>query len=364
MNFNIIQVKIILKSLYKKYEVYMAGAFFALGFLFDIITLGEIDDLSNIVSQAIYILALTFIITFEYRNITISPYGNKYFTWGFKYRDETFHFILGALLSAFTLFYFKSASLANSFLFMTFLGTLLILNELEAVQRFGIIIRTALFKLCFLSYFICLIPVIIGKVSTLIFLLSLSTSALFTMALFYILNKKDIKNLKKSLIYPHLIILLSFLILYILKVVPPVPLSLKGIGIYHSIEKKNGKYITGSTKPWWRFWDNADENFLYRDGDKIFVFTKIFSPSRYEGEIYVRWLTKIDGEYKTSDRIPLNILGGRREGFRGFTYKENYTEGEWQIRIETENKLEIGRLNLTITKDNDLEERSFKYQDL
>ena len=67
----------------------------------------------------------------------------------------------------------------------------------------------------------------------------------------------------------------------------------------------------------------------------------------------MRWEFKINGSWQTSDRIELPITGGRRHGFRGFTYKKNYPEGQGRIFVETSSGQEIGRMSFNITKTNE-----------
>lgn len=344
-----------------EYEQYFPALFFALGFSFDLFTLGEIDDLINIITQAIYLLVAGHILFTYYcppkREIT-----NKYLKYYFEYKDDIFHFLLGSLLSAFTIFYFKSASVANSFLFLGLISSLLLLNEIPYFQKLGHLVRSALFMLCLVSFLIYVIPIIFGKTGMLYFLSAALIALLLVLIKSYLfkLNSISPDEILKEFLLPQAIILLLFIILYFSKIIPPVPLSLKHIGIYHDLRKKNNTYITYSNRPWYNFWSNGDQNYLYRKGDKVFVFTKVFAPAGFAGNIYIHWLKDTDDGYKTSDRIPLKVTGGRREGFRGFSYKSNYSEGDWQVRIETEGGLEIGRINISISKDESTEKRRFK----
>ena len=50
----------------------------------------------------------------------------------------------------------------------------------------------------------------------------------------------------------------------------------------------------------------------------------------------------------------MNISGGREQGFRGFAYKQVLKPGLWQVRIETNDSREIGRLSFEVIADDDL----------
>ena len=143
-----------LLELHKKYEDWVGPFFFLFGFLFDVITLGRIDDPLNIISQGIYLIILYSFLYFEF----IGNPKHKKLEKVFEFKDEIFHFLLGALLSAFTLFYFKSASLSASFVFMLTIFILLVINELQVFQKLGLLIKSTLLFLCLLTYFLYILP--------------------------------------------------------------------------------------------------------------------------------------------------------------------------------------------------------------
>lgn len=350
-----------IKPYHKKYERYLPAVFFGLGFLLDIMTLGEIDDFSNILIFTSYLIFSGAFLAFEYQEINEFESNNKVFQFIFDYRNDIFHFFLGALLSAFTLFYFKSSSLATSFLFLIFMMSVLLLNETSFFQKNGIIVRTTMMKLCLLSYFILIIPTALGQAGSMIFAFCMVISLVLSgIAFFWLSKKRDNKEKNlKELLYPHLIVAGIFILLYLAKVLPPVPLSIKYIGIYHDVKKEENSYIVREERQSWKFWQNGDQVFKARPGDKVYVFAKIYSPGGFAGKVYIRWLKDTEDGWVTSDKIPLSITGGRNKGFRGYSYKANYEPGEWQVRIETDNGLEIGRISLEIIPDESTDERKF-----
>lgn len=354
--------KVRFEELHQQYEKYVPATFFGLGFSFDILTLGEIDDMGNIISLAVYLAMLIGINFIDYFKVDWSQNPLKLKQKFYEYRVDVFHFSAGALLSAFTLFYFKSSSLANSFLFLVLMLSLLVLNEIELFQKQGLLLRSSIAMLCFVSYLVYIVPLIIGAASALIFYSCLILAFSFSVGAFFILtykNQEKQTNIKQLLI-PHGMVLLMFGILYSFKMVPPIPLSLKYIGVFHKVEKKNGDYITSHLNPSWKFWNNGDQNFTAAPGDRVYIFTKIFAPGGFAGKVFIHWLKETNDGLKTSDKIPLNITGGRAEGFRGHAFKANYTEGDWVVKIETDEGLEIGRINLTIEKTQEEHDNELK----
>jgi len=342
-----------MKKIYEDYKKYIPAIFFVLGFLLDVFTLGEIDDFSNILVHFFYIIISGLLLQLEYLRISEIKSKNFIVLKLFQHRTDIFHFCLGSLLSSFTLFYFKSSSITNSYILMVTMVILLILNELEEFQKFGMIMRSSLFYLCLLTFVIYIIPIAIGFSGIFIFFASVVVcliASFFTKRWVSSKNKELFHN-TQNIFLPHLGISIIFTLLYLTKVFPPIPLSLKYIGVFHNIEKVNGNYLTTEYRPSWKFWHNGDQDFQYMDGDTVYIFTKIFSPSGFKERINISWAHEVDGIYKTSDRIKLNIKGGRRQGYRAYAKKRNIRPGQWRVKIETDSGLEIGRIHFYITKE-------------
>jgi hypothetical protein len=126
-----------------------------------------------------------------------------------------------------------------------------------------------------------------------------------------------------------------------------VPLSIPFIGVYHGVERTDEGYRLTHERPWWRFWHNGDQRFLAQPGDKVYVFFRIFSPSRFADQVQVRWYWRSGGGFggwALQDAIPINIVGGREQGFRGYGVKSNYQPGSWKVQVETTDGREIGRI--------------------
>ncbi len=366
------------KELHQKWQHLIPPSFFIGGFLFDVVTIGRIDDLSNILIFSFYLLLSLALFFYELlslhadqNNLTIKI-PSLFLRPIFKsksikniideYKDEAFHFAQGALLSGFTLFYFKSADFSSSLLFLFILLIPLVINEFNQIRKMGIIIKSVFLNLTLMSFVLVYTPLPFGRVGLFVFITGL---VLYLLICFGILNlfirkKVSFKILKKYWITPALSLTLIFLVLRLFKLIPPVPLSLEAAGVYHNIEKEYPLYKLYHEKKWWRFWDSSDEYFLARPGDRLYFFGSIFSPRGFKDEIYVRWKKLENGKWATSDRIPLSITGGRDRGYRGITYKENYTPGHWRVSVETSGGVEIGRKSFEIITDHSTSDRQFQ----
>ena len=152
--------------------------------------------------------------------------------------------------------------------------------------------------------------------------------------------------------YPALITFIMYTNLYGLGLVPPVPLSLKYIGIYHKVEKVNGEYLLSYHRPSWKFWQNGAQTFLAKPNDSIIAFATVFSPVSIKDQIMLNWYFDDPKQgWVKWDSIPLSISGGRAEGFRGYGVKKNYQVGDWKVIISTSDQREIGRISFTVEEN-------------
>jgi hypothetical protein len=348
---------------YEENEAKVDIAFFVAGFLFDILTLSDIDDPLSILQQVIYLTVTGSILYFEFLHPLEKTQVHQKFPKLWHYRDLAFHFLLGSLLSVYSLFFIKSASIFSSILFVIFILGLMIANEVKAIQQGKLNIKLGLYVVCVFSFFSMMFPVMLGFVGLVPFLLSVLMTLLFLWGAYRLLRREvqDDKLLLKELFAPTGTVLGLFLIFYFLGWIPPVPLSIQNMGVYHLIEKKEGQYILHHENPWYKFWNTGDQDFKAEPGDKIYFFAKIFSPGRFSDSVILHWFYKDPKRgWQSADRIPMGITGGRKGGFRGFAIKQNYQEGEWRVSVETTDQREIGRLYFDVTKVSQNPERHFE----
>ena len=354
------------KSLYEKYPFRFDIGFFLAGFLFDVVTLSEIDDVLSIVQQVFYLCVLGLILYAQFLEsfgkLQLGPRTQKFWAW----HTPAFHFVLGSLLSQYSLFFLKSASFFSSAIFVVFLMGVMLFNELEVVKKSRVDMKVGLFVLCLFSFFSILVPVLLGFVGFWPFLLSLFLTAMVVGAFFCWMLRRlgEIKFFLSRLLAPAVAVLVVFLVSYVLGWIPPVPLSVQDMGIYHDLQKVGGVFRLSHENPWWRFWNTGDQNFLARPGDRIVFFTRVFSPGGFRDSLFVEW-SRYDTKrgWLPSDRIPLQVGGGRKGGYRAYTSKQNYEPGEWRVKVETTNRIELGRLHFSIELSADTNPRSFQIRE-
>ena len=338
-----------LRLYYARHEGRVAAVFFAAGFLFDTVAVGRVDSWHMIAQQAAYLTAVTVVLTQMFfvpeppalENLT----GIKRFY--YRQRLAILSFLLGTLLNLYTLVFFKSSSLLVSFSFMLVMIALLFLNEFGPFKRLGVAFKFALLSLCGLSFCATVVPVLFGQVGITVFLVSMAVACLPMLGLAAWIRRRSPERYvaaRKQMLVPFGLMLVVFLGAYLARVIPPVPLSLPYICVYHAVARTPDGYQLSHERPVWAFWRNGDQVFLAQPGDRIYVFFRVFSPASFADEVSMRWFHREQHGWALQDTIPIKIVGGRAEGFRGYGFKSKYQPGAWKVHIETTDGREIGRV--------------------
>jgi hypothetical protein len=341
-----------LKVYYEKNERGIAVLSFVAGFVFDIVTLGRIDSWFAIGQQVLYLVLIATALTqMMLEQAGPPPQRDGMFVlkrWYYQSRTAIVHFLFGSLLNLYTIFFFKSSSLLVSFGFLVFLVLLLVANESKRFKSLGLPFKFAMLSLCMLSFFAYVVPIAAGSIGLLIFLISMLIGSLPMIALGWWARARASglsAPVRNQIHIPLGLVLLGFFVLYYFRLIPPVPLSIPFIGVYHSVERTEQGYRLSHERPPWRFWQNGDQEFVARPGDKIYVFFRVFSPTRFSDQVLVRWYWKDEARgWTLQDSIPIKIVGGREQGFRGYGFKSNYQPGAWKVQVETTDSREIGRV--------------------
>ena len=317
--------------------------------MFDTVAVGRVDSWHMIAQQIVYLAIVTAVLTQmffvpdEPAPESLSPVKRFYY----RHRIALLSFFLGTLLNVYTLVFFKSSSLLVSFAFMLVMVALLFLNEFGPFKRTGLAFRFALLSLCGLSFCATVVPVVFGQVGTAIFLASMAVGCLPMVALAAWIRKwapERSAAVRNELLVPFGLMLILFLGAYLLRVIPPVPLSVPFIGVYHAVERTPEGYRLSHERQRWAFWRNGDQEFRAQPGDRLYVFFRVFSPASCADEVRMRWFHREAHGWALQDTIPIKIVGGRAEGFRGYGFKSKYQPGAWKVQIETTDEREIGRV--------------------
>jgi hypothetical protein len=350
------------------------AAFFAAGFLFDILTLSRIDDVLTLVQQGSYlvVLAVLMIVDERYESGVAKP--PRWLAPAWRFAEDAIHFFLGSLLSSFTLFFLKSSSGIAPLLFMVVLGALLVANELPRVREQGPVVRFALLSVCVTSYGALVLPIVLGYIRAWMFVAAVVVACAASMLCVRVLSRwtGDAPSVRRRVAVPALGAQAILVVAYFTGAIPPVPLSVQYIGIYHEVVPPGAQapaedgspparrgYELMHLRPRWKVWHHGDQVFAARPGDIVYCFARVFAPRGFRDAIYVRWSWRGKDGWQDQGRAQLGIVGGRGAGFRTFATKENYQPGRWRVEIETDDGRDIGTIYFSLVNDLSTEARNF-----
>jgi len=321
-------------------------AFFTAGFVFDAFMIRRIDDEKVLIQQGVYLLVSGAILA----NIVVSRERAH------RWAAPVLHFMLGTLLNAYALFYVKSASGVAAILFFVVISVLLLVNELPSVRKLGPVVLYSLYSFSLTSYFAYLYPVLIGRIRWWMFVLAVMTSVipLVLVGMFHHKRTGDRQQVVRHALIPAASVQVLLLVLYAFRLIPPVPLSLMEIGIYHDVARQpDGRYRVTYVKPaWYNFWTSDDGDFRLRAGDRVFTFFRVFAPKGFRDEIRVAWFFKQpDRGWTPAGELPISVTGGRENGYAGFSYKQSAAPGSWRVLINSIDGREIGRQTFSVRAD-------------
>jgi len=362
-----------LRGWYSRYERHISSAALLGGFLFDIFTLTRVDQLlenlwiiGHLVVAAAGIIALNL---YEKDKEGEEKKGGepvKLTDMTFAKKPDTFHILLiiliqgafGGLMSTFLVFYFRSATFSAAWPFMLILVVAFVCNELLKHRYSRLSFQISYLFLSIFAFLIYFLPVVEHRISDGVFiqsgLVSLIAIAIFLLLLFFITREKFYRS--RYLVAAGIGgIYIVFNVLYFTNIIPPIPLSLKDAGIYHSLMRDaNGNYDVQYEPQGWKSYFTTYDLYHYVQGDTVYAYSSVFSPTDININIVHQWqyFDTTTNKWTDSDRVVLSLVGGRDGGFRTYSEKSDLTPGLWRVNIQTMQGQLIGRIKFDVVISN------------
>ena len=341
------------ETFYERYEGRVSSFALVLGFIFDSLTLQRIDLLfENVTILSYLVMSGGGIVLLNYYNE--HPPQKSFFVSLQNFLPLFIQFAFGGLFSAFFIFYTRSATWSLSGLFILILFLLLIGNEFFREHYQRLTFQVSVYFVAIFSFAIFFVPVLLKTMGALVFMLSGVVSLLFISLFFWILLRvasRQYEENKESLRKSIFSIFILVNILYFSNLIPPIPLALKEAGVYYSIEKMGESYkVVGEEKEWYESLPFSPEIVHPEAGASLYIFSSVFAPTDLDTRIIHEWQYFDDamGKWVSATKITFPIKGGRGEGYRGFSKKDNLFPGKWRVDVKTERGQIIGRLRFNI----------------
>jgi len=265
----------------------------------------------------------------------------------------TFQFIIGSWYSAFLVFYSHSASLSASWPFLIILFILFAGTEIFHRYQDRLVFQNALYFFAIFSFATSQLPLFLGTIGTVPFLLSGLASVLifaFFLWLLYVAGPARLKLAKNRIIVAVSSIFIVINVFYFAHLLPPLPLILRDIGVYHSVSPHGGAYAVAGEGSSFLSHFLGGETVHIQKGGTAFVFSSVFTPIAIKTNLIHRW-QQWDTHaraWETRSVITFPVSGGRDEGYRGFSEIPGIPEGEWRVSVETPDGALIGQISFTV----------------
>lgn len=347
-----------IKSFLDRHKKIAPVLFFAGGFIWDSLTLGRIDGWYSNTVLFTYLVGLT-ICLYIFNLIDDNHWEGTFLKPYEEYAPLAIQFFLGGLSSAYVIFFFQSVSLTKTVVFFLILVVLLLSNELLKHRISNKYLQFGAYLFVTFTFFTFFLPILTEQMSTIIFLISgllgLICTALLVSYLYFKSpsTRAEINGWKITALILTIYLFINGC--YYFNLIPPVPMSLQSGMPAYEIQKSNGTFEVTYEKPntLYRIWETHEQTFHYIRGDTVFIYTSIFAPTDLKKSVQHvwQWLDTGTNSWRTSDTISYEVIGGRKRGFRGFTYKTNIRSGYWRVNVTTKEGLVLGVINFEVVND-------------
>ncbi len=345
-------------AFWQKHEHLIGSGALLMGFCFDLIFANRPDSAPNNILLLLYIFVAGGLI------IALNVHKTRVLKENEHPAEPLFlltvlQFLFGNLSSNLLVLYGRSGTFVGSALFLGILFFMLVGNEFLKTRYGQLRFNIAVYYLLVFSYLMIAVPTfVLHSIGVVEFLISGAASLVFIgLFLFAVYTVVLRGRLRKRHLFEVALnvfgVYCAFNILYFLNIIPPVPLGLKDIGIYHSVEKVTDGYsLTYEAPAWFAFWRATAPVYHLNNTSSAHCFSSVFAPTGLATPVVHSWeyFDAKKNDWVTSARITFSISGGRDGGYRGYS-KKTLTPGKWRCDVETESGALIGRAAFTVSND-------------
>ncbi len=347
--FKIMKASHLVVKPYQKIKPYFPATAFIGGFLWDAYSLGKnIQALDLFILLAYYLGAAAMLPIMARQNLRMEIETLEEQN-GFPWKEVPnflLQFCFGSIFSALVIFYFLSSSYWPSFVFTGTLIFLLVANEFWDKHYHRFTLSWSLFTFAGILYFNFALPHLFHSLNPIWFFISIALGIGIT------LGVRRLSPLAKGNIFPSYLVGGTMGLLFLFHALPPVPLVKKDLRMARNLEKQAGGFALRIEKPaFWEFWKSTEQEVHLFPGEKLYCYSALFLPSGIDTHIYHEWqyYDKSHKNWKVVSKIGYPIFGGRQNGFRGFTYKQNLLAGDWRVYVKSQYDQVIGITHFSIS---------------
>lgn len=334
---------------------------FLAGFIFDAFMLPDIEHPLARYVVLTYLCIIAFAIMFREwwvsRN-TASEFEQK------VYSIITFciSYSSGSALSFVFIYAVRSAQLSVSWPLFLILILCIFANEFVSTHDFRFTLDVGILLIATLFYIVFNVPLFLKVQNDMTFGISIGLTVIIFLCYIFILkfsseNAYDNAGRGYALALGIPMFVAMF---YFLNVLPAVPLSLKDAGIYHYVARdSNGDYVVRKEIDTRRFANYLTPIYHLTPTDNgVYFFSAVNAPAELTAPISYTWEffdTKNNKWVSYDNPIIFTLAGGRENGYRAYSQKENIIEGLWRVTVKVDNNRIIGRVKFQVVRSSGVE---------
>lgn len=340
------------KQFFARYERLLVPLMLLIGVVIDVVTFRSIDLTTAFALLGIYTLLAGVMILFMHHHDARQ---------GILERPSSINYVrivaplivqltFGALLSATLIFYWFSGSFVASWPLFVLLIALMAGNDVFRERYLRPTVQIAVFYFVLFSTLATALPSLVGSISPTVFVvagvISLVLMTTYLLLLFRI--RPDLRLMRPS---PWISMVGIFLVMnaaYFLNVIPPIPLSITDSGVYTSVERRGLEYVLEAPEQSWLERFLPGQTIKLGSGQRVYAFASIFAPVDLNTTVIHDWQYLTDDGWVSVSKLSYSIVGGRQDGYRGYSYITNHSKGKWRVDVETLRGQVIGRISFTI----------------
>jgi len=258
----------------------------------------------------------------------------------------------GALLNASLVFYWFSGALSVSWFFFVVILILMVSNDVFRHYFVKPTVQLGVYFFALFSVFALILPFLVNSIDPFVFVAAGAGSVVFFLAYLFILSRfcSVVRSIRSHALIILFVIFAIMNTLYFLNLIPPIPLSLREAGVYHSISRVGDGYqLLGEQKSWISQFLPGETIHVF-PAEKVYVYTSIFAPDKLKTTIVHHWefYDETKKVWIDKDYLSFAMNGGRNAGYRGYSFKYDLAPGKWRVTVETARGQVLGRVGFDV----------------
>lgn len=325
------------------------------GFVFDLLILPEAGHVATIWIGLLYLSSIGFSIMCREWVISRNT-ATKWEQKMFSLLTFSIAYFSGSALSFVCVYAIRSAIFSVSWPLFLLLFLCVLANELVSSHHFRLSLDIGVFLIALFFFIVFNMPILLKVQNDITFLISTSIAIGVSLFFVYVLSfASDSAKEESSRSYALAFGVPMFIgMLYFLNVIPAVPLSLTEVGIYHNMTRSEEGVFRGTKENDTRILSSFRTPIYHMSSgdDGVYFFSAVGAPAQLTAPLSHVWeyYDPVSKRWQEKTIISFTLAGGRENGYRAYSHKENVTEGLWRVTVKVDDKRIVGRVKFYITQ--------------